>query len=301
MTQQVASIELPNRNQGTEIGAGPIGAHEPKRQDSPGGQGTRRGRQAPCTHVALWQGSLLVCPQSASEVQPADPPTGQHSPLPQHMVPGMQLTMKKVQNPSTHAAPVQGSASPSRQSASWVQVICSTLVCAAEVLLRFSQEPAMTPAPIRRNARRRSVLVPQSRAMRSNACPPTLTLPAQPDCRCLQRLADPARSSSCSARRIGLTRSAATTLTSRSHAVHRQLCDHAARRLALSAGSRTLAAPPEIVTNCLAGALLTFRRRPGSPGRRAHRPQGRLRGRGVRLRWSLAVPITDVFREHVQT
>jgi hypothetical protein len=50
--------------------------------------------------MALQQGSLLVCTQSASAVQPPLPPTGQHSPLPQQIVPGMQETMKKVQNPS---------------------------------------------------------------------------------------------------------------------------------------------------------------------------------------------------------
>jgi len=81
--------------------------------------------------MALWQGLILVSPQSSSAVQLPAPPTGQHSPLPQQIVPGMQETMKNVQNPSLHAAPVQASASPSWQSASWVQVICAALVCAA--------------------------------------------------------------------------------------------------------------------------------------------------------------------------
>jgi hypothetical protein len=61
----------------------------------------------------------------------------------------MQETIKKVQNPSWQMPPVQESASPSWQSASWVQVDCAALDCAAAVLLpRFSQEPAMTPVPI---------------------------------------------------------------------------------------------------------------------------------------------------------
>jgi hypothetical protein len=127
--------------------------------------------------MALQQGSLLVCTQSVSAVQLPVAPTGQHSPLPQQIVPGMQETMKNVQNPSWQVAPVQASASPSRQSASWVQVICAKLVCAAAVVLLWpSQEPAMTPAPIRRSARRRSVLVPQSRAMRSKDCSSTSDL-----------------------------------------------------------------------------------------------------------------------------
>ena len=41
-------------------------------------------------------------------------------------------------------------------------------------------------------------------------------------------------------------------------AVHRLLCDRAAGQLALAAGSRTLAVPPEIIADYLAGALLTL-------------------------------------------
>jgi hypothetical protein len=44
--------------------------------------------------------------------------TGQQEPLPQQAWPEMQSTMKYVQNPSSHVAPVQASASPSKQSAS---------------------------------------------------------------------------------------------------------------------------------------------------------------------------------------
>jgi hypothetical protein len=150
----------------------PIGAHVPSRQNSPGGQLTRCERQVPFAHVALQQGSALVCSQSASPVQPPTPPAAQHSPLPQQVVPVMQETMKKVQNPSWQSPPVQGSASPSWQSASWVQGIC----CPATDVPRPSQEVAMTPAPIRRNVRRRSVVVAQSRAMRSNTYPSTVTL-----------------------------------------------------------------------------------------------------------------------------
>ena len=57
-------------------------------------------------------------------------------------------------------------------------------------------------------------------------------------------------------------------------AVHRYLRDREKEQLAaVTDGSHDLAAPPEIVAGCLAGALLTFRRRPGSPAGRAHRPQ----------------------------
>jgi hypothetical protein len=155
-----------------EIGTWPIGPHVPLRQNSPGGQLTRCERQVPFAHVALQQGSALVCSQSASAVQPPAPPAAQHSPLPQQVVPMMQETMKKVQNPSWQIPPVQGSASPSWQSASWVHGIC----CPVADLPRLSQEVAMTPAPIRRSIRRRSVVVAQSRAMRSNGCPFTMTL-----------------------------------------------------------------------------------------------------------------------------
>ena len=41
-------------------------------------------------------------------------------------------------------------------------------------------------------------------------------------------------------------------------AVHRYLRDHAARQLALAAGARDLAVPPEIVADYLAGSLLTL-------------------------------------------
>src|SRR5215213_3528057 len=164
-----------------EIDAWPIGAHVPSRQNSPGGHSTCRTTQAPVTHRVLQQGSPLVCTQSASAVQPPVPPAVQHSPLPQQVVPAMQATMKNVQNPSWQIPPVQGSASPSWQSASWVQVICATLVCAAADLPLPIPVPAMTPTPIRRNVRRRSVVVAQSRAMRSNTCPSTLTfLPVAP-------------------------------------------------------------------------------------------------------------------------
>src|SRR5918993_6083050 len=119
-----------------EIGTWPIGAHVPSRQSSPAGHSTCRTKQAPATHRVPQQGSSLVCSQSASAAQPPVPPAVQHSPLPQQVVPAIQETMKNVQNPSWQSPPVQGSASPSWQSASWVQVICATLVCPAADLPR---------------------------------------------------------------------------------------------------------------------------------------------------------------------
>jgi len=139
-------------------------------------QVTRKGTHWPSSHRSPSHGSSLAGEQSASARQPLGSPAGQHSPLPQQVVPGMQLTMKKVQKPSTHAAPVHGSASPSLQSASWAHVICSAVVCAAIVLPRLSQEPVITPAPIRRRTPRRSVGFDQIRAMRSNAFPFISTL-----------------------------------------------------------------------------------------------------------------------------
>jgi hypothetical protein len=132
--------------------------------------------QPPLSQRTPSHGSPLVGEQSVSARHPPGSPAGQHSPLPQQMVPGMQLTMKKVHDPSTQAAPVQESESPSAQSASCMQVVCAVLVCATVVLPRPSQELARTPLPIRRSARRRSVPVPQIRAIRSNPGPSTSTL-----------------------------------------------------------------------------------------------------------------------------
>jgi hypothetical protein len=74
---------------------------------------------APSTHVVVVQGSSLVG-QSASELQIGG--DSQHSPLPQQVKPGAQLTDRYVQDPASQRPPVQGSPSVSVQSASELQV-----------------------------------------------------------------------------------------------------------------------------------------------------------------------------------
>lgn len=96
--------------------SGATGQQSPlPQQVKPSTQSTERAIHNPPSHRLPVQGSEET-PQSASVAQVLIPGSGQQVPLPQHVYPGAQSTMKTAQVPSLQVAPVQGSTMPSRQS-----------------------------------------------------------------------------------------------------------------------------------------------------------------------------------------
>ena len=153
----------------------PTGQQTPLPQHTKSGaQVARKGTQLPPSQRTPSHGSSPAVMQSVSNWQLPPSSTGQQEPLPQQAWPEMQSTMKYVQNPSSHVAPVQASASPSTHSASCEHVAGPGISCAAESCPTRCHQAIQEPIPTNRSARRRFVRAAQDRAMRSNCRSSTL-------------------------------------------------------------------------------------------------------------------------------